>query len=219
MELMAQPFSLLIYFGLILKCAGFFLRDEMLLRLLVAGGMAADMAFYALQTPPILPSVLANVILVAINIALIVVIVFERTQIGMKPDDRALFRHFKTLSPGQFRRILRDATQSKLESERVLVSEGRGVDTLYFVEAHQYDIVKQGVRYPAKGPAFVGEVAFLTNQPSSADVSVPAGASIVGFDIGRLRQMMRKSASLENGMVALFGDDLARKVAKSVPMG
>lgn len=218
MELLAQPFSVLIYLGMLLKFSGFFLRDELLLRFLVSAGMAADIIFYALQNPSIWPSVIANAFLVGINAVLITIIIFERTKIGMSVENKTLFESFSTLNPGQFRRVLRRAQRYVLDEDTVLVREGADVGSLYFVQAESFDISKKGDVYPANGPAFVGEVAFLTGAPSSADVRVKAGTEIIALEIPRLRRLMRQNAGLANGMIALFGNDLAKKVANSVPI-
>jgi hypothetical protein len=86
------------------------------------------------------------------------------------------------------------------------------------VFADQILITKGGVGFPISGPAFVGEVAFLTGNRSSADVSLPAGGTVVRLPIGPLKRQMARKPALSNAMVALFGRELARKVADSVPM-
>ena len=79
-------------------------------------------------------------------------------------------------------------------------------------------IGKGGTAFPIAGPAFVGEVAFLTGNPSSADVTLPDGGTVVRLQLGPLRRQMARKPALSNAMVALFGRELARKVADSVPM-
>jgi CRP-like cAMP-binding protein len=79
-------------------------------------------------------------------------------------------------------------------------------------------ITKGGDSFPIAGPAFVGEVAFLTGNPSSASVSLPDGGMVVRLNIEAVQAKMARSPSLNNAMVALFCRELARKVADSVPM-
>jgi hypothetical protein len=204
--------------GLLLKIMGFIIRDELFLRVLVASGLACDVAFYGLRAEPILASVAANTLLVSINIVLIVLILFERTTWGMKAEDRALFAHFPTLSPGQFRRLRRRMRIEQAPPGTRLVAEGGAVADLALVFADRIDIAKTGARFPIAGPAFVGEIAFLTGERSSADVTLPEGGRVVRLDIAGLKAAMARSAALKNAMIALFGRELARKVAYSVPM-
>ncbi|MEJ6391788.1 hypothetical protein V8J82_00890 [Gymnodinialimonas sp. 2305UL16-5] len=204
--------------GLALKLMGFAVRDELMLRLLVGSGLLADAIYYGFRPEPIVPSILSNVALLSINLVLVVAILFERTTWRMTPDDRAVFAHFPTLTPGQFRRLRRLMTTEDCAPGTVLTREGAPVTTLMLTFADKIDISKSGLRFPISGPVFVGEVAFLTGAPSSADVTLPDGGRVLRFDAAALRARMARAPALNNAMVALFGRELARKVAYSVPM-
>lgn len=163
-------------------------------------------------------SVVSNLGLVSINIVLILLIIAERTRWRMSVEDRALFGHFPTLTPGQFRRLLPMMVRRTEEAGAQLAWEGRPVDDLMLVFSERIEIGKGGRAVPIAGPAFVGEVAFLTGNPSSADVTLPEGGTVVRLPIGALKRRMARKPALSNAMVALFGRELARKVADSVPM-
>jgi len=193
-------------------------RDELLLRVMVAGGLACDAAFYGLRSEPIMQSFLASVGLVGINVALILLIISERTRWRMSAEDRGLFAHFPTLSPGQFRRLRRLMVQSSEPAGAELASEGKPVEDLMLVFAERITITKDGRGFPIAGPAFVGEIAFLTGNPSSAGVGLPDGGTVLRLPIAELKRQMARRPALSNAMVALFGRELARKVADSVPM-
>lgn len=215
---MNDPITMFLVTGLVLKSAGFMLRDELVLRIFVATGICMDIAFYSLQPVPILQSVASNSVLVTVNVVLIVTIFLERSTLRMSQEDRGLFTHFPTLSPGQFRRVLKTATRYKVSKPTELLGEGQDVEQLYLIFADQYEVTKQGQTYVARGPAFVGEIAFLTGGRSSASVTVPEGTRVVAFDSAALKKVMARKAAIHNGMVALFGEDMAAKVAASVPI-
>lgn len=204
--------------GLIFQASGFLVRDELVLRLLVIVGMSCDIAFYALQPIPILQSVATNGLLVAINLYLVTLIVLERTTLAMSETEKELFSHFPTLRPGQFRRILKHATWRTTTEDQTLLLEGRPAQSLFFVFADRFEVEKRGRCYGAQGPAFVGELVFLRGGESSASVHVPSGTQYVEFNSAGLKRAMRRSAPLHNAMLALFGNDLAEKVARSVPI-
>lgn len=204
--------------GLVFKLTGFAVRDELLLRVLVVCGFICDAAYYYFRADPILPSVLSNIALLGINVILIAAIASERTTWRMSDADRQTFAHFPTLSPGQFRRLRRMLTADVADPGAVLTREGEAVDDLMLVFAQTIIITKGTESFPIAGPAFVGEVAFLTGNPSSADVSLPDGGTVLRIDSTALRKRMGRSPAFNNAMVALFGAELARKVADSVPM-
>lgn len=204
--------------GLVFKFAGFAVRDELWLRILVMTGLGCDAIFYAVRSDPVPQSVAANLLLISVNLGLVLLIVTERTTWRMSADDRALYRHFPTLTPGQFRRMRRMMNRETVAPGTPLALEGKPVDDLMLVFSERIEIEKQGARFPIAGPAFVGEIALLTGNASSAGVSLPEGGTVVRLPIDQLRARMNRSPTLSNGMVALFGQELARKVADSVPM-
>jgi len=211
-------FSGILFVGFLLKIAGFLVRDELLLRVMVAGGLSCDAIFYATRPEPIWQSTLSNLGLVSINIALIVLIVSERTTWRMGAEDRSTFAHFATLTPGQFRRLRSLMTRRTEPAGAELTREGQPVEHLMLVLADRILIRKDGAAFPIAGPAFVGEIAFLTGNPSSATVTLPEGGPVVRMPIADLKRRMARKPALSNAMVALFGRELARKVADSVPM-
>lgn len=204
--------------GLVFKLAGFAVRDELLLRILVICGFMCDAAYYFFRADPILPSVLSNIALLSVNMVLIATIVSERTTWAMSADDRQTFAHFPTLTPGQFRRLKKMLTAEAAVPGTVLTREGEAVADLMLVFAPNITITKHGESFPIAGPAFVGEIAFLTGNASSAYVALPEGGTVIRIDSAALRRRMKRSPAFNNALVALFGAELARKVADSVPM-
>jgi len=213
-----QPYTLLIFLGLAFKAAGFLVRDELWLRGLVFTGTMFDIAFYYLQSPSIWGSVLTNAVLVVVNASLIAVIVIERSSLFMSKQDLMVFEQFKTLSPGQFRRINRWANWRTAAEDTIVLREGDRADQLYYIDADAFCVVKHGDRYQARGPAFAGEIMLLQGGVASASVVVPKGARYGEWSAQKLRTAMRKSRGLENALVARFGHDLADKVRNSVPV-
>lgn len=214
-----QPFVALVFIGLIIKSVGFLVRDELLLRVLVFTGTFFDIAFYLVQTPTIWGPVLTNSILVSVNLVLSLIILMERSPWFMSDKDHLVFEYFKTLNPGQFRRINRSAKWHEATEETVLLREGVRSDRLYFIQADQFCVVKHGTRYTATGPAFAGEIMLLQGGVASASVIVQPGTIYAEWSVYKLRAAMQRSQALENAMVARFGHDLADKVRNSVPIG
>ncbi len=215
MDILANAILLL---GFVLKIAGFMVRDEILLRVMVASGLLCDALFYGLRSDPVWQSVAANTVLVTINVVLILIIVTERTTWRMSDRDKALFAHFPTLTPGQYRRLKPIMSHHQEAAGSALLLEGQPVAHLTLVLAERIEILKQGRAFPIAGPSFVGEIAFLTGERSSAGVHLPEGGQTVRLPIDKLTRLLDRSPPLRNAMVALFGQELARKTAYSVPV-
>lgn len=213
-----QPYTILIFLGLAFKAAGFLVRDELVLRTLVFIGTMFDIVFYFLQSPSIWGSVLTNSVLIVINSVLIAIIITERSSLFMSQKDLKVFEHFKTMSPGQFRRVNRWATWTVADTDAMLLREGERSEYLFFIDAESFSVVKHGERYQARGPAFAGEIMMLQGGVATASVVVPKGARYARWSTEKLRHAMHKSRGLENAFVARFGQDLADKVRHSVPV-
>ena len=214
-----QPFVAFVFIRLALKVSGFIVRDELQLRCLLAAGMLFDLTFYALQSPAIWGSVLANAMIIDINMVLIVVIAIERSTWFMTDKQRTAFEYFKILSPGQFRLMNRRAIWKTAEDDTVLLREGERSNKLFLLETDAFVVSKHGQDYPTSGPAFAGEIMLF--QGATATVTIPKGTVDAEWFIEDLRRAMQKSQALENALVARFGHDLAdkvRKVRNSAPL-
>lgn len=211
--------SFLIYLGLLLQVSGFLVREELLLRVLVALGIFCDFLFFALQTPPILPSVFSNAVLIVVNIVILAVIVVERTTINMTDREKRLFKALDSLTPGQFRRLMRIGHFHIADEQTELVVEDSIVPQMCFVEGDRFFLKKGEETAQGKGPAFIGEVAFLRGTPASASVYVNSGTAYVTWPLQKLLPMLEKSPALRNGLMTAMARDLAAKVANSLPIG
>ena len=149
---------------------------------------------------------------------LILIITLERSNLFMSKKDRRVFEQFKTLSPGQFRWVNRSARWRIADEHIILLREGEHSDRLFFINAPEYIVEKQGKSYTAKGPAFVGEIMLLQGGVASATVRVPKGAIYAEWCASKLCSAMRKNRALGHALVARFGHDLADKVRYSVPL-
>ncbi len=218
---MDDPVSItaVLMLGLVFKFVGFAIRDELWLRALVMSGLACDAIFYGFRPEPVIQSVFTNGLLIVINVVLIIMILMERTTWRMSDLDKDLFAHFPTLTPGQFRRLRRLMKIETVEPASRLIEEQQTARDLFLILSDQIEIEKGGETFPIAGPTFAGEVALLTGNQSSAGIVLPEGGTVVSIPILRLRRRMSRSAALSNAIVALFGQELARKVADSVPMG
>lgn len=208
----------LVYLGLICFSLAFAVRDELLLRFMAIIGTFFYIAFNFTRDVPEWSAIYSNFVLVAINVVLIVTILMERTTFAMGERERALFAHFNRLTPGQFRKLMRDAKWIETPISTDIIKEGRVPDRLYFIDAPRYQIVRGGQSFLAEGPAFAGEVVFLKGGAASATVRVPKGTRVVSWSHKALRRRMEKSGNMSNALVARFSEDMAVKVQNSVPV-
>lgn len=209
----------LVYLAFVFYVLGFLFRDELWMRGLLLFGTVFYLLyyFYAPQTP-LWDAILTSSIMGIVNIAMICVVVAERTTFTMSQEKAAIYTHFSNLSPGQFRRVMKRGDNCVAKARERLCVGGEPLRDLYFLVAGNAEITKRGETITVQAGRFVGEVAFLRGTPASATVDVLKGATYVRWDHAKLSALMQKSPNIHNAMVARFNLDLADKVATSQPV-
>lgn len=209
----------LVYLAFVLDMLGFLARDELKLRLLMLVGMIFYIAYYAsVAETPLWDPILTNALLGAINLAMIVVVILERTTFAMSSDQARIFANFGLLSPGQFRRLLRHGKSARADRARTIVEEGRHVSQLAYLVEGGARMKKGGQRFSMSAGNFIGEVGFVTGRPASATVEVEPGAHFVLWEVAKLEALFKRHPALRNAMLAQINQDLANKVADGVPL-
>jgi len=208
--------GMLVYIALLFHTMGFLFRDELFMRsLLLLGTFCYLIYYYYISAEPLWNAIFASAVILAVNGSLIFVIILERTTFALSADEALLYKAFKTLTPGQFRKIMRIATWHQQDEPVVITTEGEDCDNIYYSMSGKLEILKRDRKFVAAGNMFVGEVGFMMNTPASATVTVLPGTKFVSWNIRDLKKLVRKSGLLDNALQALFNVDLARKVSES----
>lgn len=208
----------LVYAAFMFQLFAFLARDELRLRVLMLAGSALYLLYYYKVTEnPLWASIITNGALAAVNLAMIGVVVLERTTFSMSKETIELFKRFQMLSPGQFRRLLKSARIVNSPNHAELTRLGDRVRSLYYVIDGPVGILKGSSETQVDGGIFVGEVAFLTGEPASATVTIGPGIKYMEWDASDLQRLMEKSPKLYVALSAQFNADLVRKVSKSLP--
>jgi len=211
--------AVFVYAAFVFDVFGFLARDELWLRLqMMAAMMLYIIYYYLVADAPLWDAIITNGTLAAVNLAMIFVVIAERTTFSMTSETAQLYKKFTMLSPGQFRRLLRLGARTTAIDPKVLVTEGAPIDTVYFVINNTARLEKNDEVFPLESGSFVGEIGFLTDQPASATVSVDAGTEYFAWDVAELHRVFARSTGLRNALLAQLNKDLANKLSRSVPI-
>jgi len=209
----------LVYCAVFFYVLGFLFRDELWLRgLLFIGTMFYIFYYYYAAESPLWEAMFTSGLLGLVNVSMILVVLLERSTVGMGSDAAVLYGFFQNLSPGQFRRIMKRGTLQTATRDEVLSKEGEPLTTFYFVFEGKSTIAKRGQTVEVPAGHFIGEVAFLKGGPATASVTVSKGTRYVAWKHEALRDLMQRSPNLSNGLIALLNMDMAGKVARSQPV-
>jgi CRP-like cAMP-binding protein len=207
----------IVHIGAALYLVGFLFRDQILLRaFVIAGDLVYISYFYFAPNVPLWGGVFWSAVFMLVNAVMIVRVLADRTSFRMSGEERRLFDLLETLSPGEFRQLIRVGCWRTAATPTVLAEENRPLENLYYVLDGDIAIDKAGSAPRTIAPrTFIGEVAFLLPQPASATVTVGAGARYVSWDGAELRRQQVRAPSLAFALSAALNKDMAAKVARS----
>jgi len=205
----------------------YFIRDELKLRLMIiAATLVFNLYYWLVPDPPLWESVIGGFLMVAVNLYVLFQVLLDRTTFRMSEEEKQLFAAFETLSPGQFRRILKTAEWRRVEettqvhrvedtSGHVLTRQGHPSAKLYFIFEGAIQVTKGEHNFRLPQGNFVGEVAFVLEGAATATTTAPAGTYYVEWDAQALRKLGAKHPALGNALNALLTRDLAGKLRES----
>lgn len=209
----------LVQLALLFHVLGFLARGELLLRgLLLTGTLFYILYYFNISQEPLWDAILASSVLAIVNLGMICWLVIERTTFSMSHQTADIYRFFTTLSPGQFRRVLRKATIETCSQTTRLCTEHAPNARLFAVVSGKVTLEKGGQKITRETRMFIGEVGFLTGQNASATVEVAAGSVVASWSFDDIRVLMDRSRAMRNALIALFSDDMAAKIARSAPL-
>jgi hypothetical protein len=206
----------IVHLGAFLYLAGFLCRDQLQLRgFIVAGDIVYILYFYLAPASPLWGGIFWSLVFTLANLAMIGRILSDRSAYGMTEDDRRLHGLLDTLTPGEFRRLMRAGRWNKADGDVAITLEGQPLHRLAYVIDGTITVEKAGHSFAVASPTFIGEVAFLIDRPASATVTLAAGARYVTWDMAQLRRVLLRSPALRIGLGAAFNRDMAEKVARA----
>jgi len=198
--------------------AGFLLRNQMHLRLLVFGGSLFYIWYYAV-VGPLWDAILGSSLIALASLQGVLILWWNKQSFAVPRTSRHIFAVIGNMEPGLFRQLIRAGNVIKVTEPTAVVHEGQPVETLWFLVQGNAEILREGLE-PGMltEPGFIGEIAWVAVQHASATVVVEPGAELVRWRARDLRKATRRSPRLQVALEALIAQDLARKLGISHPI-
>lgn len=187
------------------------------LRLAAVAGLFLGIAYLYLAGGDITVALVWALVFIAINLFQLFWLVRERASLRLPPKDAPLLRAaLAGLDDSQIARLLKAADWMDAQPGEVLTRQDAAVDSLYFLCSGRASVVVNGsfVTYLEKG-AFVGEIAYLTNDLATATVAIDEPSRILAFSKSRMAKVAAGDSQLSGIIYQLLGRDLAVKMRRS----
>jgi hypothetical protein len=206
----------LVHVAAIFTLVCYLFRDQIKLRIFAVLGDGLLSAYYYFAFPePLWNPMVWTIANVVINTVMVIVLLREHRMSLLSDNEMTLFRCLPTLTPGQFRKLLKIASWHETEEPALLTEEGAKPEKLFYVLEGPVTIGKQGRLLERAPRTFIGEIAFLRDNVASATVKTAAKSLYVAWDQGELRALLKKNDDLKNAMSTLLSTDMADKVAQA----
>lgn len=209
-ELLVVCFNL----GNFLAVTAFLARGAITLRMLTVVGALLQVLFYAFIAPEIITDGLFWKSLTAlIAFAVVVAIVRERRGRQFPPALRGLAQELNLLNPGQIEKLFNVGELRNTDQERCVISQGARPDELFYLLEGKATVLKDGRPIIVQSGTFLGEIAFVSGGPATADVLLAPSSQYMAWSVTRLNALLGKDDQIDIALRGLINHDLARKVA------
>lgn len=200
----------------LLTAAAFLLRDILWLRVLtVCANIFLIFSAYHAATGPMWPNIYYYLGLIGINGLHAAYVIYERRLTHLSAAEQRVYDSaFRSLDRAAVKKLLRTGEWLTLDQGAMLARAGQVAERVFMIVDGEA-AVRHGNRTIA-GLAlgnFVGEISYLTDGPSSADVVAQGTTRCIAWNRHALRRLLGRDKDLHSVMYAAFGADLSAKLA------
>ena len=205
--------DILVHIGAFLMLLAYLVRDQILLRGLIILGTIFYIVSYFLMEPPLWSALLWSLSFVVINVIMIVVIYSDRASFVMSEREAKLYQVFNSLSPGEFKKLLKIADWFDGSSEEQITTEGEIPTRLYFILDGEALIARDDKRFHVGPKVFIGELAYLIKKPATATVKLTDKVVGISWKTSSLTKLLASNPQMKIAFDGLLNQDLASKLA------
>ena len=206
--------DILVHIGAFLFLLAYLVRDQILLRGLIILGTVFYIVYYFFMETPLWSALLWNSSFVVINLIMIGVIYSDRASFVMSERERKLYQVFNTLSPGEFKKLLKIADWFDGSSEEQITTEGEVPARLYFIIDGEALIARDDKKFFVGPSVFIGELAYLIKKPATATVKLTDKVVGISWKTSSLIKLLASNPQMKIAFDGLLNQDLAAKLAR-----
>lgn len=196
-------------------CLGYLVRDMLWLRVLSMAGAVLTFPYFFLQPEVLVSAIAWQGCFLLINLVNMVLLLVERQPAALNTEQQ----HLKNLVFGSFSnrdtlRLLSIATWKDAEPGDTLLEVDQQLDELHLLYSGAVRVQRQGrVLVSRSAGTFVGEVHYITKQPTSAAVSAAGQVRYLSWRYDDLERLFNRRRPLGKAFESLLAIDVARKLS------
>lgn len=190
-------------------------RDVLWLRILAVAAMFLLLPFYANQPEPMISCIIWQLIFIGINVYWIVAIIRERRPPKMTEEERQLYETVfeGCCSPKDMLRLISQAQWKEAENGTRVIERKTSLDQLLLIHSGSVSVQVKGKEVTTlHSGSLVGEVSFLTEEQTIADVFATTPVRYLSWHRDVLEQVFETKLELKSAIYQVIGHDLVQKL-------
>ncbi|MEP2640789.1 cyclic nucleotide-binding domain-containing protein [Roseobacter sp.] len=209
--------GILVYLAGAFYIAGLITINQIVLRVLLLSGTGVYTLYYAtVAATPLWEAIYVSVLIGTANVIGLTSLLARKSRWAIPRAHADLYADFPPLPPGDFRALMKLARRYTVEDECKVTQEGDPGTRLFFVISGATRLQKGDHEFIIPPNYFLGEVAFLIDQPSSATTWLAPGAEVLEWRFDDLKHKCTRSTRFKLALEAAISVDLANKVARAI---
>ncbi len=204
----------LLHVANVLYLFSYLLKDILWLRVLTVIAATCLIPFFYFRPEPLLIAIYWNIVFTGINLYQIWVLLLERRPVSLSQKEQVLYQAaFRSLTPREFLKLINIASWKTAESGEQLVNEGEVSDKVLVIYEGKVSIVANNESIAFIGDGyFVGEMSFLTGEPTAAGAVADEPTEYVCWSVSELQTFLSKHPELLSAFQRVISQDLVHKL-------
>lgn len=209
----------LIHGANVLYLFSYLVRDILWLRLLTVVAIGILMTYFVLEGQWV--ALGWNAVFLLINFTQIVRLLAERRPVELAPrEERFYHLAFRALTPREFKKLVAIGQWSVERETAELVAEGATLDRLRVISEGRAAVRVGSDTVATLGDGhFVGEMSYLTGDPTCASVHATVETTCLSWDRAALERWLEANPAVQSSLQRIVGADLAGKLRRAPRIG
>ncbi len=217
MESLFSPYDLTAHLSYLVIAISYFLTNMLWLRVTAVIGLALEILYFTLTNQSLAAGIAWDITFILINLYELSLLLRERAITKLPATDGALLRRaFDGLDDAQIAKLLRAADWRDVAAGEVITRQDAPVEALYFILSGRAKVEIDGrAMAQLDHGRFIGEIAYLTGNAASANVTMDEAGRLLAFTRVRVAKVTAGDKQILGILYQVLGRDLALKMRQA----
>ncbi len=204
--------DVLLHVANVLYLVSYLVRDILWLRFVTIIAIVTLMPYY-FANGLMLP-VIWSVVFLLINVYQIYILLLQRRPVQLDARQQRLYqRVFRTLTPRDFLGLVGAGTWHEVAPGNELLRQGEVLDQLHVIDEGEVEVTCDDRCLATLGAgSFVGEMSYVTGEPTSAAVVARAPTQVLSWRRESLDEFLSAHPDARAALQMILGTDMAAKL-------